>query len=851
MAEFDGRGIAALFAADAELDVRAGLTAELRCHLDEAADASLVELGERIGFVDLVVVVGREELARVVTGEAEGHLGQIVCAEREELSLVRDCVSGQRSARNFDHRADLVGHVGTGSLDDLLCSLVDDGLDERKLLLFAYQRNHDFRNDLPCRSAAADSQRCLDDRSSLHLCDLREGNIQTAAAMTHHRVKLMEAGNDLLQMLDGDVHFLGELFNVLRVGRDELVQGRVQKTNGNRTALHSLVDGLKVALLDRLEFGKRLFALLRGLGDDHFAHRLDAVSFKEHMLSTAQTDALRAESEGLRSVVRGVGVRAHVEDAELIRPVHDAVEVAGDGSRGGLDLFAVDVAGRAVDGDPVSLFVGLSAELKLLVGFVHLDRAAAGDAARAHAARDDSRVGGHTAADGQDALRVVHAFDVFRAGLQTDENDLVAGLGHVGRSLCREDDLAAGSAGRCSKTRADDLGLLESGRVERRVQQRVEALRVDHRDSLFLGDHAFVDEVAGNLHRGGSGALAVTGLEHVELLVLDGELHVLHVAVVVLELGADVGELLVSLGHDLGQLVDGLRGADACDDVFALCVHQELTEELLFAGRRVAREGNACAGGVTGVAEDHGLDVDSGAPVGGDIVHAAIIDRAGVIPGAEDGLDGAHELDLGVLREVFAELFSVFGLELFSQFLEIVRGEFGVERHASGFLHLVDELLKVLLADFHDDIGVHLDETAVGVVSETRVLRLLCEGDDDLVVETEVQDRIHHAGHGSTRAGTDGNEQRVIEIAELLAGHLFELFNILHDFRFDLAVDLAVVLVVLRAGFGRDGEALRDRHAEVGHFGEVRALAAEQLAHMAVSFREQVNVFMRHFVPLS
>ena len=150
--------------------------------------------------------------------------------------------------------------------------------------------------------------------------------------------------------------------------------------------------------------------------------------------------------------------------------------------------------------------------------------------------------------------------------------------------------------------------------------------------------------------------------------------------------------------------------------------------------------------------------------------------------------------------------------------------------------------------DFHDDIGVHLDETAVGVVSETRVLRLLCEGDDDLVVETEVQDRIHHAGHGSTRAGTDGNEQRVIEIAELLAGHLFELFHVLHDLRFDLMVDLAVILVVLRAGFGGDGEALRDRHAKAGHFGQIGALAAEQLAHFAVAFGEQIYVLVRHLV---
>ena len=49
---------------------------------------------------------------------------------------------------------------------------------------------------------------------------------------------------------------------------------------------------------------------------------------------------------------------------------------------------------------------------------------------------------------------------------------------------------------------------------------------------------------------------------------------------------------------------------------------------------------------VAGVAERHGLHVDGGAPVVGDLVHAAIDVGAGVIPGAEHGLDGLHQLNL-------------------------------------------------------------------------------------------------------------------------------------------------------------------------------------------------------------
>ena len=72
VAELDGHGVAAVLAADAEVDVGVGLAAKLCRHGNELADADLVEAGERITLVDLLVVVRAEELAGVVTREAEG-----------------------------------------------------------------------------------------------------------------------------------------------------------------------------------------------------------------------------------------------------------------------------------------------------------------------------------------------------------------------------------------------------------------------------------------------------------------------------------------------------------------------------------------------------------------------------------------------------------------------------------------------------------------------------------------------------------------------------------------------------------------------------------------------------------
>ena len=58
MAELNGGQVAAVLAADAELDVRAGALAFCNSEADQAAYAVLVQASERIGLEDLLVEVG-------------------------------------------------------------------------------------------------------------------------------------------------------------------------------------------------------------------------------------------------------------------------------------------------------------------------------------------------------------------------------------------------------------------------------------------------------------------------------------------------------------------------------------------------------------------------------------------------------------------------------------------------------------------------------------------------------------------------------------------------------------------------------------------------------------------------
>ena len=89
------------------------------------------------------------------------------------------------------------------------------------------------------------------------------------------------------------------------------------------------------------------------------------------------------------------------------------------------------------------------------------------------------------------------------------------------------------------------------------------------------------------------------------------------------------------------------------------------------------------------------------------------------------------------------------------------------------------------------------------------------------------------------------DEQRVVGVAEALAGVLLELRQGGLDLRLE-ALGVGVVGGVVVADLCGDREAGRHRQPDAGHLGEVGALAAEQLAHVLVAFAEVVDVLVCH-----
>src|SRR5690625_2131261 len=90
-----------------------------------------------------------------------------------------------------------------------------------------------------------------------------------------------------------------------------------------------------------------------------------------------------------------------------------------------------------------------------LVLVVDDDVIAAGNAGLAPSACYDSGVARHAATRGQNTGSGVHSADVFRAGLDTNKDDLLAVVARGLGILSGDDDLAHGGAGGGRETTAD------------------------------------------------------------------------------------------------------------------------------------------------------------------------------------------------------------------------------------------------------------------------------------------------------------------------------------------------------------------------------------------------------------
>ena len=213
-------------------------------------------------------------------------------------------------------------------------------------------------------------------------------------------------------------------------------------------------------------------------------------------------------------------------------------------------------------------------------------------------------------------------------------------------------------------------------------------------------------------------------------------------------------------------------------------------------------------------------------------MQAAVGDGTLVHPGAEDGADRRPDLVFGRLWEGLPGLLQDLGLVVLDDLGPILGREFGVEQVAAIFLGEFENLLEVVMVDPQHHVTEHLNETAVAVVGEAPVVGGLGQARDGIVVEAEIEHRVHHAGHGGAPARAHGDQQRVAGIPELGADQVLDRRQGAVDLGLEVVRVAPVIVEEIAADFRGDGEAGRYRQPERGHLRQVGALAAEQFLHI-------------------
>ena len=103
-----------------DVNSRTGTPPSVNGTLDQRTNTASIERVERVRSEDPhSQILKQEVLLRVVPADSEGHLSQVICAEREELGGLGQLGSCDRCAWGFDHGAEFVLNVDSMELAQL------------------------------------------------------------------------------------------------------------------------------------------------------------------------------------------------------------------------------------------------------------------------------------------------------------------------------------------------------------------------------------------------------------------------------------------------------------------------------------------------------------------------------------------------------------------------------------------------------------------------------------------------------------------------------------------------------------------------------------------------------------
>ena len=288
------------------------------------------------------------------------------------------------------------------------------------------------------------------------------------------------------------------------------------------------------------------------------------------------------------------------------------------------------------------------------------------------------------------------------------------------------------------------------------MKQLIQRFCFDTANSFFWSDHSFIYQVTSDLDSSRSCSLTVTSLQEIQFSFLNSELHILHITIVIFQFHSQFHELFVAFWHIFFQFADWLRCTNTSNYVFTLSIDQVLAVDTFRTSRWVTCKCNTCTGCLTHVTKYHCLYVYSCSPISRDVVHTTVNDSTRVVPRTEYSFYCSQQLFLRILWEFCSiHIFRVNCFKSLNQFFQIVYSQLCIVMNAFCFFYFIDDFFKERLRNFHNYVRVHLNETSVRIVCKSWIASFLSKTFYCNIIQTQVQDGIHHTWHGGSGTRTN------------------------------------------------------------------------------------------------
>ena len=208
------------------------------------------------------------------------------------------------------------------------------------------------------------------------------------------------------------------------------------------------------------------------------------------------------------------------------------------------------------------------------------------------------------------------------------------------------------------------------------------------------------------------------------------------------------------------EVVERFGVANARHHVFTLSVNQKVAIRFVFAGRRVASETHTRTRVVVTISKHHCLHVYCGAQIVADFFAHTVCNRSRTIPRTKHSLNRATQLLHRILWE-FATSLSLDDLFVrLAQCLQCRCWQVCVTLYSRSLFGIIKRMLKLCTINAEHNASVHRNEAAVAVIRKTLVVSGTSQTNHALVIQTQIENRVHHARHRKLGSRAHRHQQR-------------------------------------------------------------------------------------------